>query len=75
MPRVNKLTEAERREEKIRKVLKRGLAEKEWSQKHLGELCGMTQDAISRIINQPMSRRFGDVLKVANKLGIDSLPT
>ena len=63
------------RQEKITKSLKMGLIEKGWTVKHLAELCGTDAGTMSRTINHPMRVRLETVLDVAQKLGIDSIPT
>lgn len=74
MPKVKKLgidyTSAE-----ITKLFKKALIEKEWTVSHLAELCQKDVGTISKLINNPMKVKFETILNVANKLGIDSIPT
>lgn len=74
MPRVRKLGAASK-EEQITKLFKKALIDKDWTMTHLAKLCGKDTGHMSRLINHPMQRRFKDVLMVADKLGIDSIPT
>lgn len=73
MPKVKTLG-INRKEEKIKKLFNHALVDKGWTQQHLGELVKMDSAKISRIINHPMKRNFGDVFAVAEKLGVD-IPT
>lgn len=74
MPAVRKPTVVQR-EERIVKAFKVGLINKGWSVQHLADLCGIKVSNMSRLINHPMSVRLETILNVANKLGIDSIPT
>ena len=73
MPRIKK-PECMLREERIVKALKTGLINKGWTVKHLSELMNTDVSGLSRTINHPMSVKLETVLKVADKLGLDSLP-
>ena len=74
MPRVRKLGAASK-EEQIKKLFKKALIDKGWTLTHLAELCGKDTGYMSRLINHPFQRQFKDVLMVADRLGIDSIPT
>ena len=73
MPRVRSLG-TNRKGENITKLFKKSLIEKEWTTKHLAELCGKDTSEVSRIINHPLRVRFETILLLADKLGIESLP-
>lgn len=74
MPKVRKLGTSHK-EEELTKLLKKGLIDKGWTVKHLAELCGKDADNMSTIINHPMRVRFETIMTIANKLGIESIPT
>ena len=74
MPKVRKLG-TEQKGEQITKLFKKALIDKEWTVKHLAELCGKDKTEIGRVINHPMRVRLETILTIADKLDIDSLPT
>lgn len=74
MPAVRKPAHVQR-EERIVRALKKGLIDKGWTVQHLAGLCGMKPGNMSKTINHPMSVRLETILTIANKLGIDSIPT
>lgn len=58
----------------IRKMFKHAMVEKEWDQKHLAKICGMSECQISLILKCPEKHRFTSIIKVAKKLGISEIP-
>ena len=74
MPAVKKPSHVQR-EERVVKALKIGLIEKGWTVSHLANLCGMDTGNMSRLINHPSRVKLETVLTVANKLGIEYIPT
>lgn len=74
MPKVKKLG-ISYKEEQLTKLLRKALVDKGWTVKHLAELCNINSDNMSTILNHPMRVRFETIMTIANKLGIDSIPT
>lgn len=72
MPRV-RLCPSMQREKNISDILKKGLIDKGWSNKHLAKLLNMDAGNVSRILNHPMSVRLDTICRVAAKLGITEL--
>ena len=58
----------------ISKIFKTALVNKEWSQKHLAEICGFSNSQMSRIINTPNKCCFSTIQQVSKKLGIKEIP-
>lgn len=59
------------REESITKALKCAMTDKGWTQAHLAKLLHKKQPEISRIINAPLKRDLGNILMIADKLGLN----
>ena len=58
----------------LKKSIKHSLVEKEWSQEHLGHICGYDKSRISRIVNYPDRQSFKTLSVVFKKLGIKEIP-
>lgn len=71
MPRTVPL---DKQKDSLRKMFAHAMAEKDWNQKHLAKICGMTESQISLILKNPEKHRFTSIIVVARKLGISEIP-
>lgn len=57
----------------MKRAFKIGLIEKDWTQRHLAKVTGLTRNTITEVFNDPIHRNFETILIVADKLGVNIL--
>lgn len=71
MPKIKPL---DPQKSEMQRIFRVAMAEKNWTQKHLAEICGLSETRVSAVIRDPEKHNFATLRRIALKLGIPNIP-